>query len=1218
VQPSTSISHVLCGNFTGTPKQQELLLVRGEQHIELLRIKDGRALESISLTQCFGVVRSVSTLRLPGETAKDLLVVGSDSGVAVVLAWKPFGKSATSHGSWERAAWLPFGKSGCRRTVPGQLLAVDPRGRAFMLAAPERCKFAFTVTRSSEEASKIQLSSPLEAHRSSFLCLSAAALDAGLDNPLFVAIEVDLEPIDEATRSKGPLNAQKQLALYELDLGLNVMHRRWSGALPEAAGSLLPLPGGGSEGPGGVIVACIGGLLYYPGKLINAKPLAIPLEAQKLVTATGLVRVKGSLAFVLVQVESGNVFKLTFDWTPKDGVKSARVRLFEHLSIATGLAVTRSGHLFLASQSGDHQLFTIHDLGDHADEPELVCDASTDASVNGIWPVRTGLRNLTPVDRVANFAPLTDGRILSLGGEEAPQLYLSTGQSFRNASVNETLSSCAFSVCRKGMAVIESAAAALPGDLDEAKAVFTISLESGIFCLIAHAKQTVPLLLEGSAFTSASENTALTDFDLVFDETTLAAGMMREGLICQITPSVVKLVKVAADSTPTIIEWKPPTGNVILAASFNAGQVALSLTSSKDRTGEESHSLLLIGFELGAGLLDVQQEISVPVPITRLALEPLRSSRKNASWLVVGSDADLTVRVLSIADELSPVAIQALTGTLSELLLVREDAGMDEGAEASALKLWLGLDQGIVIVFDLDEARGLLLNPTSKFIGAPSKTRGVRFAQNLKTPGSIYVLGSKPWLAAKDRAGRSAFDALFYPGLSVASALSDGRLVAVTVGPSPSIRVLAPDDDQRRLVAPFYRHPLPLPLTTRRLAHHPTSDIFLAAMASQDASTAWTGACALVNPFTGTVTPIPIESDLACIAGAFVTFHDQPERTFVAVAWARKLCLAPRKAETCGIDLFPVQIGTEGVQVGALVHQTPLEDAVPSAIHPFNGRLLVAAGLDLRLYECGSTRLLRKTQMRLPSAATCIATQGLRIYVGTLRDSILLLQYRADGPIMSLVADDPLPRGISKLLVLDYDTVVVVDRFGTFSMLRLSAAVSEQIEREGMLAGNAAAGAHEHLLAAPHKLERLAEFYLGDVVTCLAKTAWNQGSREAIWYATVSGAIGVLLPLPTRNTATTALQIESALKTLSPDSPAGSSDFMRRIDLLGRAHLPFRSSFHPAKSVVDGDLLEVLVTEGAQLSTALKHQAVAAIVDSDKPLKDIVKKISEWRAMIGI
>ena len=57
----------------------------------------------------------------------DYVVVGSDSGRIVILEYNP------AKNSFERVHQETFGKSGCRRIVPGQYLAVDPKGRALMI-----------------------------------------------------------------------------------------------------------------------------------------------------------------------------------------------------------------------------------------------------------------------------------------------------------------------------------------------------------------------------------------------------------------------------------------------------------------------------------------------------------------------------------------------------------------------------------------------------------------------------------------------------------------------------------------------------------------------------------------------------------------------------------------------------------------------------------------------------------------------------------------------------------------------------------------------------------------------------------------------------------------------------------------------------------------------------------------------------------------------------
>lgn len=57
----------------------------------------------------------------------DYIVVGSDSGRIVILEYN------AAKNVFERVHQETFGKSGCRRIVPGQYLAVDPKGRALMI-----------------------------------------------------------------------------------------------------------------------------------------------------------------------------------------------------------------------------------------------------------------------------------------------------------------------------------------------------------------------------------------------------------------------------------------------------------------------------------------------------------------------------------------------------------------------------------------------------------------------------------------------------------------------------------------------------------------------------------------------------------------------------------------------------------------------------------------------------------------------------------------------------------------------------------------------------------------------------------------------------------------------------------------------------------------------------------------------------------------------------
>ena len=92
--------------------------------------------------EVFGIVRSLMSFRLTGG-GKDYVVVGSDSGRIVILEY-----NATKN-SFDRVHMETFGKSGCRRIVPGQYLAIDPKGRAVMIGAVEKQKLVYILNRDS-------------------------------------------------------------------------------------------------------------------------------------------------------------------------------------------------------------------------------------------------------------------------------------------------------------------------------------------------------------------------------------------------------------------------------------------------------------------------------------------------------------------------------------------------------------------------------------------------------------------------------------------------------------------------------------------------------------------------------------------------------------------------------------------------------------------------------------------------------------------------------------------------------------------------------------------------------------------------------------------------------------------------------------------------------------------------------------------------------------
>ena len=243
LQRATGIAQAIHGNFSGS-KLQEIVVSRGKI-LELLKHdpNTGKCYPLLSV-EIFGMIRSLMPFRLTGGS-KDYIVVGSDSGRIVILEYIP------QKNVFERIHQETFGKSGCRRIVPGQYLAVDPKGRAVMIGAVEKQKLVYILNRDAQ--ARLTISSPLEAHKANTLVYHIVGVDVGFENPTFACLEIDYEEADSDPTGDGAEKTQQLLTYYELDLGLNHVVRKYSEQLDEHANFLVSVPGG-TDGPSGVLI----------------------------------------------------------------------------------------------------------------------------------------------------------------------------------------------------------------------------------------------------------------------------------------------------------------------------------------------------------------------------------------------------------------------------------------------------------------------------------------------------------------------------------------------------------------------------------------------------------------------------------------------------------------------------------------------------------------------------------------------------------------------------------------------------------------------------------------------------------------------------------------------------------------------------------------------------------------------------------------------------
>lgn len=376
---------------------------------------------------------------------------------------------------------------------------------------------------------------------------------------------------------------------------------------------------------------------------------------------------------------------------------------------------------------------------------------------------------------------------------------------------------------------------------------------------------------------------------------------------------------------------------------------------------------------------------------------------------------------------------------------------------------------------------------------------------------------------------------------------------------------------------------------------------------------------------------IELPDNTSAVSICATKFHDKDDDLYVLVGVVHSLKYHPRSHKGGSILTFKaVDIDTKGVfekETNKLVcyldefsnisendyvrqgyeirntkalrlqylHRTPVED-IPFALSSFSGRVLAGIGKTLRLYDLGKRKLLRKCERGgFPTLIQSIQVSSDRAYVCDAAESVHFVKYRKSENVLVTFADDTVPRHMTALLPLDEDTVCGADKFGNLFVLRLPEdATDDAVSASGpRLAWDASTGG---LGGAPNKLVQIAQYYVGDVITSLQKVAFT-GTHECILYGTATGGIGALLPLLSKAEVDFFTHLEIYLRN-------------EDISLLGRDHLAFRSTFLPAKDVIDGDLCECF----ASSISGEKQKTIAT--DLDRTAPEVLRKIEDMRNRI--
>ena len=655
----------------------------------------------------------------------DYIIITSDSGRITIVEFVP------SQNKFNRLHLETFGKSGVRRVIPGQYLAVDPKGRACLIASVEKNKLVYVLNRNSQ--AELTISSPLEAHKPQTLVFALVALDVGYANPVFAALEVDYGDSDQDPTGEAYDNIEKSLVYYELDLGLNHVVRKWADPVDRTANILFQVPGG-TDGPSGVLV-CGEDNITYRHSNQEAFRVAIPRrrgaceDPQRIrcIVAGVMHKLKGAAGafFFLLQTDDGDLFKITIEMVenengePTGEVKRLKIKYFDTVPVASSLCILKSGFLFVASEFGNHQFYQFEKLGDDDDEIEFDSDNFPTDPAEPYTPIYFHPRlaeNLSLVESIDSMNPLMDCKVANLTEEDAPQIYSICGTGARGT----------FRTLKHGLEVSEIVESELPG---VPSAVWTTKLTRNdtfdAYIILSFSNGTLVLSIGETV-------EEVTDTGFLSSASTLAVQQLGEDGLIQVHPKGIRHIQ--ADRR--VNEWPAPQHRSIVAATTNQRQVAVALSSGE-----------IVYFEMDSdgSLAEYQEKREMSGTVTCLSLGEVPEGRLRSNFLAVGCD-DSTVRILSLDPDstLENKSVQALTSAPSALSIM---AMADSSSGGSTLYLHIGLYSGVYLRTVLDEVTGELSDTRTRFLG-PKPARLFRVSVQGQT--AVLALSSRPWLGYSD------------------------------------------------------------------------------------------------------------------------------------------------------------------------------------------------------------------------------------------------------------------------------------------------------------------------------------------------------------------------------------------------------------------------------------------------------------------------------------
>jgi splicing factor 3B subunit 3 len=425
--------------------------------------------------------------------------------------------------------------------------------------------------------------------------------------------------------------------------------------------------------------------------------------------------------FFLVQTEDGDLFKVTIDMVEDDSgratgeVNRLKIKYFDTVPLSTALLILKSGFLFVASETGNHQFYQFEKLGDDDEETEFVSDSYSADPSEQYAPAYFHPRaaeNVNLVESIECMNPIMSAKVLNLTEDDAPQIYSVCGTGPRSS----------FKTLKHGLEVSEIVESELPS---VPSGVWTTKLkrsdEYDAYIILSFSNGTLVLSIGETV-------EEVTDTGFLSSAPTLAVQLLGEDALIQVHPKGIRHIRAGG----RVNEWPAPQHRSIVAATTNERQVAVALSSGE---------IVYFEMDTDGSLAEYDEKREMSGTVTCLSLGEVPEGRVRSSFLAVGCD-DSTVRILGLDPDstLENKSVQALTSAPSALSIMPMS---DSSSGGSTLYLHIGLYSGVYLRTVLDEITGELSDTRTRFLGPrPIKL----FRVSVQGQAAVLALSSRAWL----------------------------------------------------------------------------------------------------------------------------------------------------------------------------------------------------------------------------------------------------------------------------------------------------------------------------------------------------------------------------------------------------------------------------------------------------------------------------------------